>query len=70
MRYYVVSMQRTGDASPASIFGYNTLEEARSAYHTTLASNYVSEVLDAFCVMLINEHGGVEAKEFWERPTN
>ena len=68
MRYYVVTMMKEGSSNPCSIFGYNTREEACSVYHNTLASAYVSATLDAFSVVLLNEHGGTEMREYWERP--
>ena len=66
--YYVVSIQTVGETHPCSIFAFNSYEEASSNYHSTLASNYVSTTLDAFSVVLLNEHGGTEMKEFWEKP--
>ena len=66
--FFVVSIQRTGDSNPVSIFAYNTKEEALSAYHSTLASNYISETLVEFCAMVVNEHGGTEVREYWEAP--
>ena len=66
--YFVVSTQKTGTSTPVSVYGYATKEEALSAYHNTLASNYISETLDGFSVVLLNEHGGTEEKEYWEKP--
>ena len=70
MKYFVVSIQKVGETNPCSIFSYDTKEQACSAYHSTLASNYVSETLDAFSVVLLNEHGATEMKEFWEKPVD
>ena len=67
-KYYVVSIQKTEDSNPISITGFETREDAMSAYHSTLASNYLSEVLVSFAVDVLNEHGGVEACEFWVKP--
>ena len=69
MKYYVVSIQNFKAGSYAqSIFAYDTREEALSVYHSTLASNYVSDALSGFCVMVINGHGGTEVREYWEEP--
>ena len=65
--YYIVSIQKMKDETRAqSVFGYATKEEALSVYHSTLASNYISETLALFAVSLLNEHGAVEAHEYWE----
>ena len=65
-KFYVVSIQKTADSNPISITGHETKEAAMSAYHSTLASNYQSDVLVAFSVAVLNEHCGTEAKEYWE----
>ena len=68
MYYYVISIQKTTEGNVQAIFAYDSRESALSAYHSTLASNYISETLDGFCVVLINEHGGTEFKEYWDKP--
>ena len=68
MTYYVISIQKTDSGNAQSIFAYDSRDEALSAYHSTLASNYVSSVLNGFCVILMNEHGGTELKEYWDKP--
>lgn len=65
--YFVVSIQQVGETTPTTINGYETKEAALSAYHSTLASNYISETLDAFTVVLLNGHGGTELREYWEK---
>lgn len=70
MKYFVVSIQKVGETAPTSIFAYNSEKEAYSAYHATLASNYISDVLDGFSVAILNEHGGTEIKEYWEETIN
>lgn len=67
MRYFVISIQRQGEVTPCSIAAFDTRDAAASNYHSILASNYISETLDGFCVMLINEHGGTEMREYWEK---
>lgn len=66
--YYVINIQKTEESTMQSIFSYTSKSEALSVYHSTLASNYVSDTLRSFCVMVINEHGGTEIKEYYERP--
>lgn len=65
--FYVISIQTVGETHPCSIFAFPTKEEAMSNYHSTLASNYIS-TLDAFSTVVLNEHGGTEVKEYWEKP--
>ena len=69
MNFYVISIQKTADTNPVGIFAYPDKESALAAYHSTLFSNY-SNVgnLTSFCTMVINEHGGTEAREYWEKP--
>ena len=66
-KYYVVSIQIMKDETQAqSIVAYDDKKSALSAYHSTLASNYISETLKAFSVVCLNYHGGTEAREYWE----
>ena len=67
--YYVVTIQKTETENPVSIFGYETREEAQSAFHSTLASCYQNENLVEFSVVVLNEHGGTEDREFWVKPS-
>lgn len=68
MKYFVVSIQMIGTTAPCTINSYDTFEGACSAYHSVLASNYISETLDGFSVVLLNEHGATEMKEYWVKP--
>lgn len=67
--FFLISIQKakTGEVTQA-IFQYSNRTDAMSAYHSTLASDYISENLDGFCVEVINEHGGIEVKEFYYTP--
>ena len=61
--YLVVNFQKLGDVNTAqSVFPYATSAKARSAYHQTIASNYVSledtnNALSGFLVCLIDSRG-------------
>lgn len=66
--YYLISIQKLEETTAQSIFAYEDKTSAMSAYHSTLASNYASTTLNGFCVMVINEHGGTEIREYWEKP--
>ena len=65
--YFVVNIQYLGESTIQSISVYEDKNEALSTYHSTLASNSVSEVLTGFTVMVLNEHGGTELREFMPR---
>ena len=67
--FFLISIQKEKTGSFAqAIFQYANRSDAMSAYHSTLASNYISEALDGFCTMVINEHGGTEIKEYYYAP--
>lgn len=68
MTYFLVSIQTlsTGQ-TPSSIAGYSALEDAISAYHATLASNYISN-LNGFTVMIIDQNGVIYKKESYIKP--
>lgn len=63
--YYVVSIQIMKDDTKAqSIFAYESQEEALSAYHSTMASNYLSTTLKSCSCLVCNEIGGVIKTEY------
>lgn len=67
MTYFLISLQTLTDGqTPASIIGYDSLEAATSAFHQTLASNYVSD-LDGFTVQIMDQTGVVYKKESYVR---
>ena len=67
MKYYLISIQKLSDGtSPVGIYGYDTQEAVLSAYHSTLASNYVNYeagTLLYFCTSIIDEQSNVLQKE-------
>ena len=64
--YFLVNIQHTKDGIfPSSIQPYTDLNEAKSAYHSTLASNYTAKLL-GFSVVLLNQYGNTIAQEFYE----
>lgn len=70
MSYYVISIQVIGETKAQSIFAYDSEKEALSAYYGTLASNYASETLTGFCVMLINGFGVVIRSDNYYKPAD
>ena len=47
---------------------YDLRENAVSAFHSTLSSNYANTHMTSFCVMCVTEFGKVEKQEYWSRP--
>ena len=67
--YRVIELQTTKEGIDAqAITAYDDKEKAMMAYHQALAGCYASESLQAFAVMVVNYHGGVEACEYHEAP--
>lgn len=57
--YYVISTQIMQDGSNAqSIMPYTDKNEALSAFHSIMASNYISAVLKTCACTVLNEIGG------------
>jgi hypothetical protein len=70
MKYLVINYQIMNSGTTAnSSFEYPTLKEALSAYHSTLASNYISEALSAFAVTILDEHGMTVKTECYDPRT-
>lgn len=66
--YFVVNIQKLEGQTAQSIFAYADRKEAMSVYHSTLASNYVSDALLGFSVAVLNEHLGTEIREYYDKP--
>ena len=65
--YRVIELQTTKEGIDAqAITAYEEKNNALMAYHQALASCYASESLQAFCVMVVNFHGGVEARDYYD----
>lgn len=65
--FYVINIQTTkDDQNLQSIFAYATEQEAISAYHASLASNYASTTLSSFTVILIDKYGDQKSNEYWD----
>lgn len=56
-KYFVVNIQNTGTSTPCETKGYDTLEQAKSAYHSVLSSNYANPNLKNFGVVILDEIG-------------
>ena len=62
--FYVVNIQETAEGTPVSISAYDNKDNAYSAYHSELASNYASQVLTEFTVFVLNAHGAQETNMY------
>jgi hypothetical protein len=61
--YYRIVIKSDSQA----VFAHNSLEDAMSAYHSELASDYLyfaDGTIDHFTVMIVNQSGDIVAKEF------
>lgn len=65
--YYVVNtMVLKENKTPAqNIFVYADKTEAYSVYHQTLASNYASDKISQFCVLLFTSTNMILSSEVW-----
>ena len=63
-KYFIVNIQFTADSNPYATSDYSTIEEAKSAFHSILASNYASPVLKGFAVSLMDECGITVMNEY------
>ena len=66
--YFVINIQKLEGQTAQNVSAYENKKEALSVYHSTLASNYVSDALLGFAVAVLNEHGGTEIKEYYDEP--
>lgn len=64
MKYYVVKLlTNTAGQDAPSVDVYATIEQAKVAYHNTLAAYINAEDVLYAVVMIVNEYGNVEIKE-------
>lgn len=64
MKYYVVKLlTNTQGQDVPSVDVYGTIEQAKVAYHNTLAAFINAEDVLYAVVMIVNEYGNVEIKE-------
>lgn len=64
MKYYVVKLlTNTAGQDAPSVDVYATIEQAKVAYHNTLASYINAEDVRYAVVMIVNEYGNTEIKE-------
>ena len=60
--YLVVNCQKLDGATAQNVFVYESLNQARSSYHQTLASNYVAleapdSAVSGFVTCIIDDRG-------------
>ena len=64
MKYYVVKLlTNTAGQDAPSVDVYGTIEQAKVAYHNTLAAFINAEDVLYAVVMIVNEYGNVDMKE-------
>ena len=62
-KYFIVNIQTTSEGTAQSINAYDSHEQALSVYHQTHASNYISESLTGFAVVMLDKYGMTEKTE-------
>ena len=64
MKYYVVKLlTNTAGQDAPSVDVYGTIEQAKVAYHNTLAAFINAEDVLYAVTMIVNEYGNVDMKE-------
>ena len=67
--FYLISIQNLEDGThPCSIMAYEDKEAALSAFHSTMASNYISTTLKSCSCTVMNDIGGVVKTEYYQVP--
>lgn len=63
--FYLISTQIMNDNTKAqSIAAYEELNVAESAYHSTMASNYISETIKTCACMVVDDFGSFRFKKY------
>ena len=68
--YFVINIQKTKEGtSPATLFSYDSYENASVAYHSNLQYNYTAkENLTGFSCSIMTDNGDVVLKESYNFP--
>ena len=74
MKFYEIEIQIDKDGKESKgIYSYEddnpivARNKAVAVFHQKMASGMQAETLKSVLNMVINEHGGTEVKEYWER---
>lgn len=67
---FMIIIQKFLDETPTvkALYEYNTLDEAKSALYSTMASSMANDNIKSVLCEIINDIGGVVKTEMWERP--
>ena len=67
--FFMVLIQAFEDGSPTAkaLFEYETMDAAKSALFSTMASSMANENIKSVLCEIINDRGGVLKYEIWER---
>lgn len=68
MEYNVFEKVTISGQTATAVTVKTDLKEAKELFHQILASAYANEGLDKALAMVINDIGGVEVKEYYEKP--
>lgn len=66
---FMIIIQKFLDETPTvkALYEYNTLDEAKSALYSTMASSMANDNIKSVLCEIINDIGGVVKHERWER---
>lgn len=68
MKFYEIEIQIDKDGKESKgMYSYDTRDKAIAVFHQKMASGMQSTALNAVLNVVLNEHGGTEVKEYWER---
>ena len=69
--YYVVRVKylKDGTEKRSELMAYETRNQAMSKFHQNLGADMADDTLNGSMCTVINDHGGQEAKEYWNNPT-
>lgn len=71
MNYYEIEIQVNKEGTESKgMYSYDSKDKAVAVFHQKMASGMNNENLATVLNMVINEHGGTEVREYFERQVN
>ena len=66
--YYLIEKSTTSSGVAKAFTDKSDLTQAQMAFHQTIASAMANSAVQNILVMVIDERGGTQNYEYWERP--
>lgn len=72
MKHYLITHQYLADGSTAigAIQEFDSLDKAKSAWHSTMAYNMVAENVIGSLTLIYTGNGQIELNDYWQRTDN